>query len=83
MTLTFPTTKINRNKLEIFSEEIRKEAVRQGGRRKNDWKGKVLVVDEKRVQEEVRRSRTVLLCKENSREKEGENFRVARKSKAT
>ena len=75
----------NTNKLEIFSEEIKKETVRQGGWRKNDWKGKILVVlvfgvpsdmtriefkrkcdelclyDENRVQEEMRRSKTVLL----------------------
>ena len=32
------------NRLEIFSEEIRRETVRQGGWRKNGWKGKVLVL---------------------------------------
>ena len=32
------------NKLEMLSEEIRRETVRQGGWRKRDWQGKVVVV---------------------------------------
>ena len=35
---------MNTNKLDIFSEEIRRETVRQGGWRKNDCNGKLLVV---------------------------------------
>ena len=35
---------MNKNKRGIFSEEIRRETVRQGGWRKVDWKGRVLVV---------------------------------------
>ena len=34
---------MNRNKLEIFPEKIRRDTVRQGGWRNNYWKGKILL----------------------------------------
>ena len=83
---------MNTNKLEIFSEEIRRKTARRGGGRNKHWQGKVLVVlifgvptsytmrfEFKRKRDEAR-----LYCFAIGKvEREGEHFRVTLKPKQT
>ena len=76
----------------MFSEEIRRETVRENGWRNNEWKGKVLQVavlvfvvpsdmtriEFKRKCDEVR----LYCCAIGQVEREGEHFRVALTPKA-
>ena len=82
---------MNTNKLEIFSEEIRRKTVRQGGWSKKDWQGKVLAVlifgvpsDMMRIEFKRKCDEVGLYCFAiRNVEREGEHFRVTLKSKAS
>ena len=69
----FPTTKMNANKLEIFSEEIKREMVKQGECRNNYWEGKRFFQKSlKRKCDEV--GLCTVLQQEESRKREEESF---------
>ena len=75
----------------MFSEEIRRQAVRQNGWKKNEWKGKVLAVLVFVVPSDMTRIEFKRKCDEVGQdsfaigkvEREGEHFRVTLKPKAS
>ena len=82
---------MNTNKLEVFSEEIRRETVRPGGWNKKDWQGKVLIVlifgvssDMTRIEFKRKREEVGLYCFAiGNVGREGEHFRVMLKPKSS
>ena len=87
----FPTTIKNTNKPEIFSEEIRRKTVRQGGWGKKYWQGKVLIALMFGVPSDMTRIEFKRKCEEvglscvslGNVEREGEHFRVTLIPKAS